>query len=144
MQGKKTLLEEFHAKGHQNVRANHKTTLEFTKSPDLTPRGNCILAVGSSIAPVDFKDQTKALLRSPNNFLLEMEVDSLVERLTGFGHPDLSLTSDEEMVFRKSGYISGRTVLVRCDKASVDLNPEFRKRLKDETKSVEARLYLLG
>ncbi|MFX0101747.1 MAG: DUF371 domain-containing protein [Candidatus Hodarchaeota archaeon] len=144
MQHKKILLEEFYATSHQNVRASHKTTLEFTRSPDLTTSGNCVLGVNSSIAPVDFKEKTKDLLRSPKQFLLEMEIDNLVERIKGTGHPDLALSNEEEMVLRKSDFISDRTVLINCDKASVDLDPGFKKALRVEGNTVKLRLFLMS
>ena len=42
----------FNAYGHENVKATHKNTIEFTKEKELTPQGDCILGVNSDF---DFK-----------------------------------------------------------------------------------------
>ncbi|MHA1410910.1 MAG: DUF371 domain-containing protein, partial [Candidatus Odinarchaeia archaeon] len=51
--------EEFKARGHENITATHPTTLEITKDMKLTPRGDCIIAVGSEKALFDFSDEIK-------------------------------------------------------------------------------------
>ena len=33
------------ARGHPNIRATHKTTLEVTKEKELSPRGDCIIGI---------------------------------------------------------------------------------------------------
>jgi hypothetical protein len=144
MSEKKLLLESFTAHGHPNLRACHKTTLEFTKDEDLTLRGDCIVGVGASLAPVLFRPETKELLRSPRSFLLEIEVQGMIIELRGTGDPGLALDDEHEMVFRKSPFVSGRTVLVNCDVASGELDTGMKSLLKLETTGVSARLFLLG
>ncbi|MHA1714361.1 MAG: DUF371 domain-containing protein [Promethearchaeota archaeon] len=138
------LLEAFSAKGHENVLSTHKTTLEFTKSPSLTKRGNCILGVEAEISPSEFKPETKELLCKKKHFLLEIEINGLTDSITGWGDPALSLADDEEMVFRKSNYMSGRTVLINCSKAARDLKSEIKKLARIPGNIIHIRLYLLG
>ncbi len=46
----------FTAWGHENITANHKRTLEFTKDNELSLEGDCILGVSAnfSIYPVNY------------------------------------------------------------------------------------------
>jgi uncharacterized protein len=140
----RVLLESFTARGHPNVQACHKTTLEFTRDSRLTTRGDCIAGVAASLAPADFKAETKAALRAGRKFILQVHVGDVVEEITGKGHPDLVLDDEHEMVFRKSTFVSGRTVLVSCDKASVDLSDGFRAQLARDGVEIRVSLYLVA
>jgi len=48
------LVEVVRAEGHENVTAEHVSTLEFTSDDFLTPAGDCILAVEADRVPADF------------------------------------------------------------------------------------------
>ncbi len=139
----RVLLESFTARGHPNVQACHKTTLEFTREQRLTAHGDCIAGVSATLAPAGFKAGTKAALRAAGDFILQMRAGGMVEELAGKGHPDLALDDEHEMVFRKSAFVSGRTVLVSCDKASCDLGDTFKGRLAREDTEIEVSLYLV-
>ncbi|MBD3188598.1 DUF371 domain-containing protein [Candidatus Bathyarchaeota archaeon] len=119
------VLEQFTVSGHDLVSATHATTLEFTKDNYLTPSGNCIVGINASLAPAEFSKQTRDALREGKKFLVEIRGgNDLLETITGHGHPDLQLTHETDMVFRKSDFTCDRTVLVRCDKAARDLSAE--------------------
>nr|MDO8110272.1 DUF371 domain-containing protein [Candidatus Sigynarchaeota archaeon] len=143
MPGQRTLLESFTARGHPNVRSSHETTLEFTKASQLTTRGDCIAGVEASLAPADFKESTRAALQSSGAFLLEIRVGNFIEQVHGHGHPGLSLNDAYEMVFRKSQYLSGRTVLVSCDKAAMDFDPKMKKVMQRPGQLIDVALYKL-
>jgi hypothetical protein len=140
----RVLLESFTARGHLSVQVCHKTTLEFTRDSRLTARGDCIAGVASTLAPAGLKAETKAAIRAGRDFLLQVRVGDMVEEITGKGHPDLALDDEHEMVFRKSAFVSGRTVLVSCDKASADLGGKFRKQLARDGVEIQVSLYLLA
>jgi hypothetical protein len=140
----RVLLESFTARGHPNVQACHKTTLEFTRDSRLTARGDCIAGVASTLAPAGFKAETKAAIRTGCDFILQVCVGDMVEEIAGKGHPDLSLDDEHEMVFRKSAFVSGRTVLVSCDKASADLGDGFRVQLARGGVEIQVSLYLVA
>lgn len=125
------------------MRACHKSTLEFTREAVLTTRGDCIAGVASTLAPASFKVETKAAIRAGNDFILQMRVGTMVEEISGKGHPDLVLDDEQEMVFRKSTFVSGRTVLVSCNKASADLGGSFRERLAMPGTTIDVSLFLV-
>ena len=109
--------------GHENIRSNHKKTIEITKELHLTPRGDCIIGVNASSSCADLPQELKNKLKNSKtnvHFLIKVGDDEFV--LQGKGHPDLTLTHDEDIVLRKSDFICPRTLSVKCDKAS-DLVP---------------------
>ena len=109
--------------GHENIRSNHKKTIEITKELHLTPRGDCIIGVNASSSCADLPQELKNKLKNSKtnvHFLIKVGDDEFV--LQGKGHPDLTLTHNEDIVLRKSDFICPRTLSVKCDKAS-DLVP---------------------
>ena len=70
------LVEVVRARGHENVTAEHVSTLEFTSDDFLTPAGDCILAVEADRVPADFDDafrdvERTGLRRDPGSELLQ-------------------------------------------------------------------------
>ncbi|MHA1684627.1 MAG: DUF371 domain-containing protein [Promethearchaeota archaeon] len=145
MPDKATLLEEFFARGHENVLSTHNTTVEFTKDEHLTKRGDCIIGIAASLSPVEFKAGTRELLRAlpRRHFLVELNAGSFTDRFDGWGDPLLSLDNSREMVFRKSNFISGRTVLINCNKAAADIDRNLVDLMKSGIERVNVKLFLL-
>lgn len=120
------LKEVFYAWGHENVRATHKTTLEITREEHLTPRGDCIIAVRSEKSVFDLSQELKQATK--NDFakitllLRSLDVEDVV---TGFGSEKLLLTSRLSIVCRKSDYVCPRTLMIRCNKAAIDIDREL-------------------
>ena len=109
--------------GHENIRSNHKKTIEITRESHLTPRGDCIIGVNANSSCADLPEKLKNKLKNSKtniHFLIKVGDDEFT--LQGKGHPDLTLTHDEDIVLRKSDFICPRTLSVKCDKAS-DLVP---------------------
>lgn len=137
------LLESFTARGHGNVTAMHKTTIELTKEGDLTLRGDCIIGVGATKAPAQFSEATRQALKQKRKFLFIFRVGGVEEHVEGMGDPALTLDDEHEMVIRKSTFISGRTVLVGCNKASIDLSPALRAALRNPHATISIELHAL-
>ncbi len=129
--------ETIRAKGHGNVTARHRTTLEFTKEKHLTPKGDCILAIDADRGLQEFSEKFKSAMRD-NDALLEiiMSCDGVSETVRARGHPKLPLTHPTDMVIRKSDFICNRTLAIKADKASIDLSRKLIEKLK-EGKDVE-------
>ena len=109
--------------GHENIRSNHKKTIEITKEPHLTTRGDCIIGVNANFSCDSLPIELKNKLRDSNThvrFLIKVGDDEF--SIEGKGHSDLTLTHDEDIVLRKSNFTCPRTISVKCDKAS-DLVP---------------------
>jgi hypothetical protein len=114
---------EIQFSGHENIRSNHKKTIEITKESDLTVRGDCIIGVNASSSCFDLPDSIKKKLQDPTSrvqFSIKVEKHEFI--VEGTGHEDLTFTHEKDIVIRKSNFTSPRTLAVKCDKAS-DLLP---------------------
>lgn len=128
----------FYAKGHYNILATHKTTLEITKESHLTRRGDCIIAVNSECGIKDIPNDIKKAIRKRDSIVkMIIKVGDIFEIIKGFGHPDLSFSHPTDIVCRKSTYICPRTLMVKADKAAIDLNRGLIKMLKNPKVTVE-------
>ena len=114
---------EIQFSGHENIRSNHKKTIEITKESHLTPRGDCIVGVNATSSCADLPKELKDKLRDPGakvNFSICIGEREFA--VSGKGHPDLTFTHSDDIVIRKSDFTCPRTLAVKCDKAS-DLLP---------------------
>ncbi len=120
----------FKAFGHENIRATHKTTIEITREDRLTTRGDCIVGVRATLALASLPSWAKAAARNPlTEIVLRLIVDDYVQEVRGHGSPGLTYESETCMVVRRSNYTCGRTLMVGADKAALDLDREFVRRL---------------
>ena len=109
--------------GHENIRSNHKKTIEITKESKLTVRGDCIVGVNANYGCSDLPENLKEKLQDPSSdveFSIKVQEHEFIVR--GKGHEDLILSHPEDIVIRKSDFVCPRTLAVKCDKAS-DLLP---------------------
>ncbi|MFB5647487.1 MAG: DUF371 domain-containing protein [Candidatus Nitrosomaritimum yanchengensis] len=114
---------EIRFSGHENIRSNHKKTIEITKESHLTPRGDCIIGVNATSSCADLPSELKQKLKDPNSrvsFVIKVKEHEF--HVTGQGHQNLVLTHTADIVIRKSDFVCPRTLAVKCDKAS-DLLP---------------------
>lgn len=121
----------FKARGHKNVKATHRATIEFTRDEDLTPRGDCIVAVGAEKALKDLPDAFKEALRAGSRVEVGIECNGRKDAIRAFGSPRLTLKGARCMIIRKSGFACDRTLCVNADKAAADLNRELVEELRD-------------
>lgn len=100
------------ATGHPNIRAEHRTTWQFTKEERLSPRGDCIIAINATAAACDLPQEVKIWLQQGNWVKLKLDIDGQLHEGKGQGHPDLTFTDQVDMVFRRSEYTCGRTITI--------------------------------
>lgn len=137
----KELTEVFFALGHENVRATHRTTLEFTKDKHLSQTGDCIVAVNADKALVELRDMFKDRLRVPNaKLLITIEVDGITEYVNAHGSPKLVLNHQSDIVIRKSSHIDNRTLAICADKSAKDLSRQLVKKLQNSTQKARITL----
>jgi hypothetical protein len=128
------ILEEIYAYGHENISCSHSSTIELTKDPYLTKRGTCILGIKATKACSDLNEITKDKIRHGKRLSILIKIDDVCEEFYGFGHANLKLLNNKDMVFRKSNFICDRTVLIGCSKASGDLNKELINKIRNSKK----------
>lgn len=128
------------ARGHVNVLSAHKTTLEITREEHLTPRGDCIIAVSADKGLNQLSEEFKNKLRDNKTILeITVECNGLTEKVTAHGSRNLILEHPTDMVVRKSDYIDGRTLAIKADKSSRELDRRLVGELK---KDVEVKVTL--
>ncbi|MCY0860449.1 MAG: DUF371 domain-containing protein [Sulfolobaceae archaeon] len=130
-------VDVIRAKGHQNVRALHKTTLEVTREDFLTPRGDCIIGVSSDKGAKDLDEGLKELIKKDNTYVyLLIVVDNLYQLIKARGSSKLTLTNDTKIILRKSDYISDATIGIRANASAKDIDRNIIKLLKDPNKDL--------
>ena len=114
------------AKGHENVLSLHKSTFEITKDKELSLAGDCIIGLDIDKSMVDFPEEFKRKLACDDTeVIVELKTPNASETIKGFGHHDLSLTHPTDIVCRKSTFVCSRTLMIKSDKAAVDLNRDL-------------------
>lgn len=133
--------EHLTAHGHVNIKATNKTTFEITKEKNLTPRGDCILVVGSTKGAVDLSPEFKKIACKRNAHIeIRIAVNGEVETVRARGHPALTFTHSTDLVVRKSDYVCGRTLAIRADKAACDLSRKLVEKLRNSHQKAEITL----
>lgn len=134
-------IEILYGSGHGNIRATHKTTLEFTKEKSLTKKGDCIIAVnvdkGFSNLNQSFIDLCKS---NDCKIVVILECEGITDEIIGSGHPDLTFQHPSDMVIRKSPFICPRTLMIRANKAARNLNKQLISKLQDAHAKVKITL----
>ena len=126
-----TILETIFAYGHENILCTHNTTIELTKENSLTKRGNCILGINASKACNDLNDGLKKILKKGRKLKITIKTNQFTDTFYGYGNKDLTLMDKSDIVFRKSEFICGRTLLINCTKSSHELNRELVKEIRN-------------
>lgn len=105
----------FEARGHPNILASHRNTLELTKDDWLSKRGDCIIGISLKI---DFKE-LKRLLRKSERFKLVMLVGGMRDCIYAQSNKDYS--HERDIVLRKGTFLSSRTAGIVANKAACDI-----------------------
>ena len=136
------LREVIHCRGHRNVRATHRSTLEITREDFLTPRGDCIICVSADKALSDLSEDFKEALRRGARLRVIIRAGDITDELTAYGSPKLRLESPVSIVIRKSDYIDARTLAIRANKAAKDIKRELVELLRNPETSVTVELII--
>ena len=133
--------ETFQAFGHPNIQAVHPSTLMFTREKHLSETGDCIIGVAADKAVADLSSEFKEKLKKPNAKLtIVIEAGGLRQTVNASGSPKLILTSQTDMVIRKSDYVSDRTLAIHADKSSIELPRELVEKLKNPAQKIKVTL----
>ena len=130
------------AKGHKNVLSMHKSTFEITKDKDLSLAGDCIIGLDIDKSMEDFPKEFKEKLANDNTkVIVELKTPNAYDEIEGYGHHDLSLSHPTDIVCRKSTFVCSRTLMIRSNKAAIDLNRDLIQDLANgESMEVNIRL----
>ena len=99
------------------------------------------MAVKSSIGLPDLPSAIKKTLSTPNaQVRFVLKVRSRKVMIEGTGAIGLTLSHPTDIVVRKSGFTSDRTLMVKADKAAVDLPRAMVRLLQDPRNRVTIEL----
>lgn len=127
--------------GHENIQATHKSTLEITKEPQLSKKGDCIIGVSADKGIADLSLEFKESLRKKNaKMTMLIEAGEAAEVVNAFGSPRLILAHPTDMVVRKSSHICSRTLAIQADKAACDLSRKLVEKLRKPKQKVKITL----
>lgn len=114
--------EEITFQGHKNVLSLHSRTIEITKDPNLTKKGDCILGVSANKACNDLNSSMKDRLRTTGTVVkISIVVEPFEFQVSGYGSNTLEISHGHDIVLRKSNYVDSRTLAVSCDKSAFDI-----------------------
>jgi hypothetical protein len=119
----------FLARGHINITATNRRSLEITKDPYVTRRGDCIVACCAEKAAGELRRDVLQALASRGVVLVVIEAGDVQEVVTG-ETPGSMPTSRWRMVVRRSRYVDDSTVAIAADKAAADLDRSLVERLR--------------
>jgi hypothetical protein len=112
--------------GHPFVTALHPTTLEITRDPELSPRGDCIIGIAADMAARDLpRDVRDLLCRDDAAVTATFCCEGQVVVVRGRGSSRMTLSHPTDMVFRRSDFVCDRTVAIRADNAARTLPRGF-------------------
>ena len=131
------------AKGHENVLSLHKSTFEITKDKDLSLSGDCIIGLDIDKSMEDFpKEFKEKLANDDTKVIVELKTPNAFDTIEGYGHHDLTLSHPTDIVCRKSTFVCSRTLMIKSNKAAIDLNRDLIKDLANgESMEVNIILY---
>jgi len=137
-------VEVIEARGHPNIRATHKTTLEITREPEVTLRGDCIVGVKADKAAADLDPIFReTMLRQDALLVAVIEVEGVRDVVLALGSPNLILTDPRKLIIRKSNFVEPATLGIKSNKAAGDLDRILVEKLKSESSLIVIKLYAI-
>ncbi|MEM4717148.1 MAG: DUF371 domain-containing protein [Desulfurococcaceae archaeon] len=138
-------VEIVKARGHPNIKATHSTTLEITKDPDLTPRGDCIIGVNADKSAIDLsEDFKKCLIQEDTILITVIEVNKLRDLVLAEGDPRLILSDENKIILRKSNFIEPATIGIKANKAARDIRRDIVDLLRSRETLLHVYFYVLS
>ena len=122
------------ARGHPNIKATHKTTIEITKDSYLTGRGDCILGINADKGLRDLKEFLNQ--NKKRRIQVDLMVENLVENIKGYLDPRLTFLDENDIVIRKSSYVCDRTLMIQAAKSAAEINRKIVRKLKEGGKMI--------
>ena len=112
-----------------------------TREPELTLRGDCIVAVAAEKGLRDLDPRVKEAMRNQDaRIRLILEADGLTFQVSGRGDPRLTLSHPTDTVTRRSSFVCDRTLMIGADKAASDLEPRLVRMLQKREQVVNITL----
>jgi len=126
------VVERISFRGHPQVRSLHRTTIEVTTEAHLTERGDCIVGVAAERGCAGLSDGLKSALRSAGaRVKIRISAGGESFEFEAEGDPGLQLSHHEDIVIRRSRFLSDRTLAVGASASAADLPRPLVSMLKN-------------
>ena len=124
------IKDSIRAKGHPNITGRHETTIEITRDAEISIRADCIIGVMADKAVKHISPELKKHLLAGGKIEAVISVGGSDFSFKARGCPKLILSSDKEIVFRKSTYVDERTIAIEATAAAKDIPRPMIEMLK--------------
>jgi hypothetical protein len=119
-------------RGHGNITGRHPTTFEVTRDGHLSCGGDCIIGIAADTGAFDLPPVfAETLARDDAVLITRLCCGEHCVTVTSQGSHEMTLDHPTDLVWRKSGYLCGRTVGIRSDTAAIDLPRELIASLQE-------------
>ena len=126
--------------GHPNIRSTHYNTIEVTRASEISPRADCIIGVNASKACTGLTSALRNHIQKGGDLIFTIIVEDKSFDFLGRGVSGLSLVSSEELVFRRSSFLSDRTAAISCSAAAINVPRDIVKLL--QSKDTKGALFI--
>jgi hypothetical protein len=118
--------ETISCRGHPLVRGTHPTTFEVTKEDHLTPAGDCIIGIAADKGAADLStDFREALARDGTRLVTRLTCGGITVEVHSEGSANMTLDHPIDLVWRRSGFVCGRTIGIHSDFVAATLPREL-------------------
>ncbi len=126
-----SVTEIIHCRGHKNVLGRHKSTFEITKETELSPNGDCIIAVGADKGAMDLSPKFReAIFHEEAVLRTTLTCGEHSVAIISQGSPGITLTHPTDLVWRRSCFVCSRTIAVYSDHTAALLPREMMAALQ--------------
>ncbi len=99
--------------------------------------------MSSDKGPKDFNEYFKREAKKGRKIKLSIEAEEMQELVCGRGHPKMSFKSPIALICRKSNFVCEKTIMVSANKAAIDFDRKFIKKLQNPYINVKITLEIL-
>jgi hypothetical protein len=136
--------ERLIARGHENIRALHRTTFELTKDSDVAIQGDCILGVKLDRAVADLSQEFRSAIKKDTAIvIIVLEVENLSDVVLARGSSRLTLEDHRRVVVRRSRFVGGETLAIESNKAARDIDRRLIEKLRSRDAEIVVHIYVL-
>lgn len=118
-------------RGDRFVSATHPSTLEITRHDELTLNGDCIIGIDADCGARDLPENVRSLLCNNNASIQTiLSCEGMNVEINARGSSAFTLDHPTDMVWRRSGYVCGRTVAIYSDTTARTIPRNFIEALR--------------
>lgn len=123
--------ERIVCRGNRNITATHPSTFEITTEKHLSLRGDCIVGVDADKAASDLsRGFTEVLAHEGSVLITRLSCGGTIVEVRSLGSPLITLVHPDDLVWRRSRFVCGRTIAIFSDYTAKTLPAGLVKALK--------------